>query len=238
MDFRIHTAFSGNAAELAALAIECGRAFALPVDPDKTSERLVRYYVSAGVLDRPDRVGRDAAYGYRHLLQLLTARRMGHAGTPLSTIAEHNVSATTKALEDGLAVPLPTAAQLLVSRFKTRRAVPPMASPATSALSTAEPSPALRMRAAPPPPMALPDVLDEVRQLKGQWMDEIAFLKDVRRDLDALPALHAHIDQRFDALAAQQQSLLDAIDDLRRLVKASPGSPARRLTSRHRRRPP
>jgi hypothetical protein len=51
------------ATDPAALAIACGKDWALPLDPDKTNERLVRYYVAEGITDRPDRVGRDAAYG-------------------------------------------------------------------------------------------------------------------------------------------------------------------------------
>ena len=77
-----HTEFSGNASELADLAVACSRGLRLALGTDKTNERLVRYYVTEGVLYRPERVGRDAAYGYRHLLQLLTARRMaGISGT-------------------------------------------------------------------------------------------------------------------------------------------------------------
>lgn len=207
MNFRSHTAFTGNAGNLATLAIDCGRAFGLPVDPAKTSERLVRYYVSVGVLDRPDRVGRDAAYGYRHLLQLLTARRMAQAGTPLSVIAEHNRSAPTKVLEDELAEHPPATAERPVSRFKGGHA-----------LAVNEPQATMRYRSTPAP-MALPDVLDEVRQLKDEWMNEIAFLKDVRSDLDAWRNQRADIDRRLDQIATRQDALLDALSELRRLIR-------------------
>jgi hypothetical protein len=148
--------FTGNAAELAARAIELGREYGLPVDPDKTNERLVRYYVTEGVVDRPDRVGRDAAYGQRHLLQLLTARRMAQAGMSLAVIAEHNGNALTRALAEGLAKPLPTQAELLVGRFMQGKPAPQGRGPA---MPTAA-APAHR------PSMALPDVLDEVRSFK------------------------------------------------------------------------
>ncbi|MEY2976038.1 MAG: MerR family transcriptional regulator [Prochlorotrichaceae cyanobacterium] len=42
-----------------------------PVNP-----RLVRFYTSKGVLDKPEREGREARYTYRHLLQLLLTRRL------------------------------------------------------------------------------------------------------------------------------------------------------------------
>ena len=148
--------FSGNAAELAARAIELGREYGLPVDPDKTNERLVRYYVTEGVVDRPDRVGRDAAYGQRHLLQLLTARRMAQAGMSLAVIAEHNGNALTRALAEGLAKPLPTQAELLVGRFMRGKPAPQGRG---AAMPTAA-APAHR------PSMALPDVLDEVRSFR------------------------------------------------------------------------
>jgi hypothetical protein len=157
--------FSGNAADLSALAIERGRACGLPVDPDKTNERLVRYYVAEGVVDRPDRVGRDATYGYRHLLQLLTALRMAQAGISLAVIAEHNRSALTRALEEGLDKPLPTQAELLVGSFMSRKP-----SGARSAAASA-PAPVAR------PSLALPDVLDEVRRFKDEVISAMGALR-------------------------------------------------------------
>ena len=88
-----HRKFSGNASELAEKAIECATNFGWTVDLDKTNERLVRYYVTEGVIDRPDRQGRDASYNFRHLLQLLTARRMVEHGMSLNVIGRHNTLA-------------------------------------------------------------------------------------------------------------------------------------------------
>lgn len=161
MNISDYASFSGSATDLAALAIACGKDWDLPVDPDKTNERLVRYYVSEGVIDRPDRVGRDAAYGYRHLLQLLTARRMVQAGAALAAVGAHNSTSTTRALEEGLSTPLPTAAELLVRSFmqsKHERAPGVMAAQAASA---AMPRPS---KVAPPGP-SIVDVLDEMRQM-------------------------------------------------------------------------
>ncbi len=50
------------------------------------SVRLVRYYAAEGVIDKPDRLGREAAYHYKHLLQLLLARKLSDHGVTLSEI--------------------------------------------------------------------------------------------------------------------------------------------------------
>lgn len=191
--------FSGNAAELAAHAIERGRAYGLPVDPDRTNERLVRYYVSEGVIDRPDRVGRDAAYGQRHLLQLLTARRMAQAGMSLAVIAEHNRSALTRTLAESLDKPLPTQAELLVGRFMQDKTGPRRA----GAQATAAPAPAAA--ASHRPSMALPDVLDEVRRFRDEMLMSMeATLQKASMSSDA--ARHDMADQ-VTAVAQQMHDL-------------------------------
>ena len=62
-----HRKFSGNASELAEKAIECATNFGWTVDLDKTNERLVRYYVTEGVIDRPDRQG-EGHCGHRRCI--------------------------------------------------------------------------------------------------------------------------------------------------------------------------
>ena len=181
MNLKQHIGFHGSASDLAALATVCGKDFGLPVDPDKTNERLVRYYVSEGVMDRPDRVGRDADYGFRHLLQLLTARRLVQAGMTLSVIAAHNSAATTRSLEEGLAQPVPTAAELLVNSFQGRRErgsgpMPP-ASLGSAPSRSNKPAPA---------PFSLVDVLDEVKQFRDAWMKEMSAMRSMRHEMEDL----------------------------------------------------
>ena len=166
--------FTGNATALCEAALVCAQSMGLELDEDKTGERLVRYYVAEGVIDRPERVGRDAAYGWRHLLQFLTARRMARAGTALSVVAQHNAAATTKALEEGLSRPLPTAAEILVSGFlgvagKAGRAAQASAPPATSSLRSGR-SPSHHPAR---PQLAWPDVLDEMRQMTAPLMSRM-----------------------------------------------------------------
>lgn len=50
------------------------------------SARSVRFYVSAGLMDRPDGTGTAATYHYRHLLQLLTVKIRQREGQSLEEI--------------------------------------------------------------------------------------------------------------------------------------------------------
>lgn len=88
-------------------------------DLDQTSNRvraipdvrMIRYYASAGLLDRPQSFrGRTALYGPRHLAQLVAIKRLQAAGEALDDIRER--LAVTTALPDlqrlaGIAVDTP-----------------------------------------------------------------------------------------------------------------------------------
>jgi DNA-binding transcriptional MerR regulator len=50
------------------------------------SARAIRFYVSSGLLDRPDGAGTAATYGYRHLLQLLFIKIRQREGQTLDRI--------------------------------------------------------------------------------------------------------------------------------------------------------
>lgn len=178
-----HHHFSGNADELAQLAHTCAQDLGLHLPQDKANERLVRYYVAEGVLDKPERQGRDAAYGFRQLLQLLTARRMTEAGITLATVAGHNQTATTKALEAALHRPLPTAAELLVGQFIGRAGAPLAAS-----TGTARKSHSPRLNPPPTPAPALADVLDEIRALRAEMAQR----------MDALSAALEHVNAQLN----------------------------------------
>jgi DNA-binding transcriptional MerR regulator len=184
-----HRKFSGNASELAEKAIECATNFGWTVDLDKTNERLVRYYVTEGVIDRPDRQGRDASYNFRHLLQLLTARRMVEHGMSLNVIGRHNTLAPTQGLEEGLAGPIPTEAEILVNSFKSPDAARNF-SPKFKAASA-------------PAPLSLPDVLHELKRMQNDWMAEIGFVKKLRDDFDRLK--HEMLEHRKLAENAQSR---------------------------------
>src|SRR5689334_23019605 len=63
------------------------------------SARAVRFYVSAGLLDRPEGKGTAATYGYRHLLQLLAIKVRQREGQTLDTIKHELSQQTGDALE-------------------------------------------------------------------------------------------------------------------------------------------
>jgi DNA-binding transcriptional MerR regulator len=79
-----HEEFWGPAEELIDRAKRLQKT--IGVNLKTISVRLVRYYVAEGVIDKPDRLGREAAFHYKHLLQLLLARRLSEHGMMLADI--------------------------------------------------------------------------------------------------------------------------------------------------------
>lgn len=73
---------------------------------DVPNERLIRWYVTIGLLDPPlGRRGRTALYGRRHLLQLVSVKRRQAAGHSLADIQAELSGATDPALEAVAQVP-------------------------------------------------------------------------------------------------------------------------------------
>ena len=171
--------FSGNATELAQAVTDCAKVLGLDIDAEKTNERLVRYYQTEGVLDRPDRHGRDSTYHFRHLIQVLNARRMVAHGLPLALAIEYNNIRSTDELVSSLKKPLPNAAELLISKFKE------MGTTAGANNSRAKHPP-------PRPPMAVVDVLDEVKTVKNDLMKEIKALMQVKDEVYRLHEVLIH----------------------------------------------
>src|SRR5271157_5619802 len=57
--------------------------------------RTVRYYTTAGLLDRPAEMrGRTALYGQRHLLQLVAIKQLQARGLSLSQVQQRMAGAT------------------------------------------------------------------------------------------------------------------------------------------------
>ncbi len=66
---------------------------------DVPNERLIRWYVTVGLLDPPlSRRGRVARYGERHLLQLVAVKRRQAEGRSLAAIQEELAGATNETL--------------------------------------------------------------------------------------------------------------------------------------------
>lgn len=86
-------------AEHAAEALEASPRQANGRVRDVPNERLIRWYVTVGLLDPPlSRRGRVARYGERHLLQLVAVKRRQAEGRPLAEIQEELAGATDEAL--------------------------------------------------------------------------------------------------------------------------------------------
>jgi DNA-binding transcriptional MerR regulator len=177
----------GELAERAAVALAMGEAEpgARPDAPvrsgrvrDVPTERLIRWYVTIGLVDPPlSRRGRIARYGRRHLLQLVSVKRRQAAGHSLADIQAELTGATDATLRDIAGLPedpsdLVTPADVEAdspARFWARRprrghttagrpvatariaadAAPASAAPASAAPASAAPASAAPASAAP-----------------------------------------------------------------------------------------
>ncbi|MBO3745557.1 MerR family transcriptional regulator [Streptosporangiaceae bacterium NEAU-GS5] len=76
---------------------------------DVPNERLIRWYVTIGLLDPPlARRGRIALYGPRHLLQLVAVKRRQAAGASIADIQAELTGAPNATLEAIATVPSPS----------------------------------------------------------------------------------------------------------------------------------
>ena len=73
------------------------------------SARAIRYYVSNGLLDRPEGTGTSATYGYKHFLQLVAIKVRQREGATLDTIRQEMKELTGDALERRVATSLAAA---------------------------------------------------------------------------------------------------------------------------------
>jgi DNA-binding transcriptional MerR regulator len=94
---------------------------------DVPNERLVRWYVTVGLVDPPlSRRGRVARYGRRHLLQLVAVKRRQAEGRSLAEIQAELAGATDEALAAVARVPdtqpAPDVLPAVPARFWTRSA--------------------------------------------------------------------------------------------------------------------
>jgi len=94
---------------------------------DAPNERLVRWYVTVGLVDPPlSRRGRVARYGRRHLLQLVAVKRRQAEGRSLAEIQAELAGATDEALAAVARVPdtrpAPDVFPAAPARFWTRSA--------------------------------------------------------------------------------------------------------------------
>ncbi len=114
--FESFRGFWGTAAELSERAKTLGKA--VGVKPEKLTMRLIRYYAAQGVLDKPNRLGREAAFHFKHMLQLLVARKLVDEGVPLEVIGKFNLDASMEKLEQELLKPEKDRATLITEKYR------------------------------------------------------------------------------------------------------------------------
>jgi DNA-binding transcriptional MerR regulator len=71
---------------------------------EEVTPRLVRHYTSLGLLEEPLKVGREARYSYRHLLQVLLVRRLlveGYGASAIDTLAKSKSNEELEGLLQG-----------------------------------------------------------------------------------------------------------------------------------------
>ncbi|OBI69300.1 MerR family transcriptional regulator [Mycobacterium sp. E796] len=72
---------------------------------DLPDRRVVRWYTTTGLVDRPTMQGRTALYGPRHLLQIVAVKRRQAEGRSLADIQAELAGATDETLRKVAAVP-------------------------------------------------------------------------------------------------------------------------------------
>jgi DNA-binding transcriptional MerR regulator len=110
----------GTAAELADRCNETlARVPTLAEDAGSANERLIRHYVQVGALTAPEREGREALFGFRQIVEYLTARFLLRDGWPLAKVAEIVRATDTPGLAELLPVERPrTPAEDALARLR------------------------------------------------------------------------------------------------------------------------
>ena len=166
--FDEYKGFWGTGAELTERAKSLSKS--MSVKAEKVTERLIRYYTAEGVLDKPDRLGRDAAYHFRHLIQLLTARRLADEGVPLAVISDFNLNKSTEELAEALLKPPKEEAVAVSEQYRGKLME-----------SKEKEKPNLDSD-----PVALEDVLKEIKNIKQALSNEAVQLQKMKYEIEEM----------------------------------------------------
>ena len=231
--------FQGSADALIDKAQDVAKTLKLDQEATEGNERLLRHYVSMGVVDKPSREGRDALYGFRHLVQFVAARRLLAEGFPLAKIAKYTGAVPTDALTAYLEKPDRTSeAELLVAAFRSE-------SPALKTAATAS------RRATPTKPlqsmstgMGMVDVMHEMRDMEqrvrvqlndmqnkvhmmvedamknmgSQPRDVQMFAAEFKQAVSTLANMMDHAAHRFDSLLQKPMLMIEKQMDQQRYM--------------------
>lgn len=218
---RMRKDFQGSADDLIVSAQEVAKILNLDQEATEGNERLVRHYVSVGVVDKPSREGRDALYGFRHLVQFVAARRLLTEGFSLAQIAKFTVAVPTDTLTDYLEKPdRANEAELLVAAFRSESS------------SRNSPPPASRRPPPAKPPqsmatgMGMVDVVHEMREMEHRVRDQLQVMQkkvhlmveDAVRNMSAQPidvqVFAAEFKQAVSSLARMMDEATHRFDSM------------------------
>ena len=204
--------FKGGADALIDKAQDLAKTLKLDQEATEGNERLLRHYVSMGVVDKPSREGRDALYGFRHLVQFVAARRLLTEGFPLAKIALYTSKVPTDALTVHLEKPDRTSeAEMLVAVFRSE--APERKTPATASRKAAATKPLQSMATG----MGMVDVMQEMREMEQRVRVQLTdmqnkvhmMVEDAMRNMGSQP----HDIQMFAAEFKQAVSTLAQMMD-------------------------
>ena len=182
--------FQGSADALIFKAQDVAKTLKLDQEATEGNERLLRHYVSMGVVDKPSREGRDALYGFRHLVQFVAARRLLAEGFPLAKIAKYTGAVPTDALTAYLEKADRTSeAELLVAAFRSES--PSLSTPAPASRKASPRKPLQSMATG----MGMVDVMHEMRDMEQRVRVQLSemqnkvhvMVEDAMKNMSAQP---------------------------------------------------
>jgi hypothetical protein len=214
--------FSGNAVDMASVASQCAQFIQMPGDLDKINERLVRYYVAEGLVERPKRIGRDAEYGYLHLLQFLAGRFLVEVGFPMQKVAPYLVSLEVAQLEAlVMNKTKPNMAELLVASFASPQVAKRakrkdegwlIVNKGVSASADVQSAPRVRVVAKPAPEAAESICYDALSADLNAFANHMQASISEPENIDVLERLDRLSDQMNDLSESIRQGLGDLLD--------------------------
>jgi DNA-binding transcriptional MerR regulator len=147
--------------------------------------RLVRYYSTQGLIDKPLKHGREVRYGYRHLLQLLLVKRLlmeGYTSTAITRLVLSKDNAAMESLLHGgveLTVQAANPALAFLEHIQQRASSPAPAAPAAMSRNPGSPA---------------------VKSIPAATGTASAWLR-----LEILPGLEIHVHENFNYPNSDQE---------------------------------
>jgi len=186
------------------------------------TERLLRHYVTEGVVSRPVREGREVRYGFRHLLELLAVRMWVLQGYPLSDARAFSVGQPSNsiitALKNFRLDDKPASAEILVKMFRASYAPESGTLRDISRLYNAPATPVGRKSVSSnSASLGMADVLQEMRTLEADMKHHLRELAD---RFSGMASTHEQTTRLLARVEDQQRMLISTADQQREFVRA------------------